>query len=265
MAAESGISVEAFRHRRRRAAMVVGLISALFASVLVADLLFNGDRLAETAWTSDTVFPGFAEHFLGRHGVTVPIGRTVIPDRQLKGEGGPEDPGPYIKEDRIQLAGRHDPIHVDAISLPGRVFGRGGHFVPNGGASFGGGGGGGGPGGGIITCEKPGGAARLAEIGKVCPGTPEKGDSPGSVVTDTTSFPGDAPAPTGLVAGDGSSQILPISPGTGGSGTPQTPAQEAVSSVPEPASWAMLIAGFLLMGLAIRRHGVRSDSNRRPA
>jgi hypothetical protein len=266
MSAENAFPVDAARRRRRRTAILLMLIGALLASAFAADRLFRSNLPGATAWTSDTIFPRMTEYFAPRHGVTIPIGRKQV--RSYTGQGGPEDPGAYIEEDDTVLTGAHDPIGIagDSASLPTGRLGASNRFGPGDGGPLGGGsGGGGGPGGGIVSCEKSDeGAKTLAEIDKLCPGDkPDaKADTPGSVVTDTS---GEL---AGGGGGSGPTQTLPGSPAMPeivGPGAPQLPAQVTVSAVPEPQSWLTMIAGFLMIGLAIRHRGRRTVGRTREA
>lgn len=263
MSAENAFPVDAARRRRRRTAILLVLIGALMASAFVAERLFRSSMPGATAWTSDTVFPKLKDYFAGKHGVTVPIARKLVRTRYT-GQGGPEDPGAYIEEDGIALAGIHDPIGSGGdFALPSGRLGGLNRFGPGDGGPLGSGGGGGGPGGGIIACEKSdGGAMTVSEIDKLCPGNktasePDaKADNPGKVVNDTLGEAGG-----GGGGGSGPTYTLPGSPGIPeivGPGAPQIPAGVPVSAVPEPQSWLMMITGFLLMGLGIRHRGMRT-------
>jgi hypothetical protein len=64
-----------------------------------------------------------------------------------------------------------------------------------------------------------------------------------------------APPLDGASPSDGSGFVLP--PGGGGGGEtlfpPQPPAPVEVGGVPQPAAWAMMVTGFGLVGLSLRR------------
>ena len=69
-----------------------------------------------------------------------------------------------------------------------------------------------------------------------------------------------APFVSQSVSGSGFGGTTPGTPGTPGSpgspgtpGTPGTTTPTPVSSVPEPSTWAMLLGGFMVIGMALRQ------------
>jgi hypothetical protein len=254
MSSTHEIPADAMRRRRRRAATVLALVSTVLGSAFVADRFLSGNG-EETAWTSDTVFPKLGHYLAKPHGVTVPISRRVV----HKGQGGPEEPGEYIKEanDGWLLTDGQKPIDGFArtgFSLPGHPpYGGGGfRFAPGG---FAPGGGGGSDGGLVLSC--PDDAAAIAALGRDCPeagadpDSPEADEAPdkgGLTILPVVSSPGAFGSEGNGATGPG---------GTGGTNSSETdgytpPPETPVTAVPEPQNWAMLIAGFFLAGMAIR-------------
>lgn len=264
MAVADEIPVDTARRRRRRVALVLALASVLLGSGIMMDSLLN-NREEETAWTTDTVFPRITRLMSKPHGITVPIGKRA----NEAGRGGPEDPGPYIEEanDRWLLADGQMPIDGlmrTAFNLPTHMPapGKGIGSPPAGlGGPPGGGGGGGGDGGLVLSCEKD--APALEKLtGKKCP---ETGSEPAP--TETAGTPEDGgltilPIVSSPIAGGGGSAVVyptvPTLPAGGpadsppNEGNPGMPPVTPVSVVPEPQSWAMMIAGFFLAGFVIR-------------
>lgn len=58
---------------------------------------------------------------------------------------------------------------------------------------------------------------------------------------------------------------VPGAPGTPGTPIVTVPVGPTVPAVPEPASWAMMLAGFLMVGVALRHRPRRGTASERPA
>jgi len=95
----------------------------------------------------------------------------------------------------------------------------------------------------LVTFADPG----LSDLGDL-PGIP--GGAGGGVTPGATAPVGFPPIATpGLPGG-----FVPDAPGTPGNPTnPNTPAVPETGAVPEPATWALMISGFALVGTAVRR------------
>ncbi len=135
------------------------------------------------------------------------------------GGGGGGGLVPGIGSGLANLSPAEGALYADA-SHPGNGIGFGGGFF--GGSSVGGGGGGGGFGGG------GGGGGGIPGGGS---GTVGGGTTPGIPVSTP---------PTTLPPGGGMTGAIP--PGVGTS----------MGSVPEPATWAMLVTGFTVVGVGLR-------------
>lgn len=247
------IPVDAVRRRRRRVALVLTLASALLASGFIADTLFHDKEGDETAWTIDTVFPKPIHRTFKPHGVTIPLGKRRAVHN---GQGGPEDPGPYIAEARDGWFLEDGQKPIDGLArtgftLPGGGASPGGaRYLPGGGFGGGGGSGGGGSSESSITLACPKDAAALEALTgkKTCA---DAGSS--TALDEPSAAPGDGSLPfTTVVTTTVGGAQLPAGDGFVGGDNPNSPAGNPVSIVPEPQNWAMMIAGFFMTGLAIR-------------
>jgi len=267
--------------------MLLGLLAALLATAIFADGLLSGPKDSKKASIVtppvERALPKvFARSVPKHHGVTFAIGRPAP-----GGRGGPENPGDYIPEDGPRhgwfVPGDQQPIDGFAsspVSLPTQT----GYFTAPVGrfSGFPGGiGGGGGDGSIRITSDKKtdpdsGTDEPEASTNDPVPAT----DNLGKVVNESTGDtppqdivivdPGDQPDPPfqpvtvtgasspGTVVSITGSPGQPGNPGTtdtqtsgGGASAPTT--LVPIAAIPEPQSWAMMIAGFLTLGLALRR------------
>jgi hypothetical protein len=280
------------KSRRHRNTLLLALLGILLATAIFADRVFFGEdkQPAHHVLPKSRSMPKvFARSESGHHGVTLPIGHPAAIGRggpEDPGEWIAENGGSR----RWFFSGGRQPIDgfaQAAFTLPDRSFkvfstpvggfggfpggigiGGGGSSGGGGGGSGGGSGGGGGAGsgggsgngsGGTGTGSGDGGETAIAD----------KSPPPGIVVDD-----GDNPQQTEIVVID-SNPHTPDPFSGPNEGTPpktigdlaagpntQTPSSSSdepapgaavpVSAVPEPQSWVTMIAGFLLMGLALR-------------
>lgn len=119
----------------------------------------------------------------------------------------------------------------------------------------------------LLPTDAPGGGVVPAAPGGVAPDVPVAEVLPDSVVPtgiDTADI-GPGPVPTAYFPGSGITVVpgggFPVvgGGGGGGGGTPDTPTVTTpvtpvtpVASVPEPATWGMLLLGFGIVGRALR-------------
>ena len=95
-----------------------------------------------------------------------------------------------------------------------------------------------------LLAPGPGAAPDLALLGP--PGGPIfGGGNPGVLI------------PIGELPGSPGSPSNPGSPGCCNPGTPTTPTDPVIPAVPEPATWAMLILGFFMVGGSLRANTKR--------
>ncbi len=75
-----------------------------------------------------------------------------------------------------------------------------------------------------------------------------------------TYAPGTSPAPSEVALVPGGGIVLPGSGGGGGSTGPGVLPPGPPAGVPQPASWAMMVTGFGLVGLAMRKGGEPAEA-----
>jgi len=71
-----------------------------------------------------------------------------------------------------------------------------------------------------------------------------------------------AAAPIGVAGGGGFVPFVPFN-GGGGSGGSDLPGGGFSPGIPEPAAWAMMVSGFGLVGVAMRRSGGQEPAEKR--
>jgi PEP-CTERM motif len=86
---------------------------------------------------------------------------------------------------------------------------------------------------------------------------PGEGTTPGSLISPPADGGFNTPLPLVFVPGGGGGSVVPIpgggGGGGGGGGTPIDPGTPPVTPIPEPATWASLLAGLALLTLLVRR------------